>query len=61
MEINLSQQIINTVCVSLTDSKRELNKQLKNININNNKREILNEQLKEVECALSVFEELIER
>ena len=59
MEINLSNETINTVYNSLRNSKQELKWQLKNEKVNPNKKEIIKHQLAEVEDALAVFEELI--
>ena len=59
MEINLSNETINTVYNSLKNSKQELKWQLKNEKVNPNKKEIIKYQLAEVEDALAVFEELI--
>ena len=59
MEINLSNETINTVYNSLRCSKQELKWQLKNEKVNPNKKEIIEHQLAEVEDALAVFEELI--
>ena len=63
MEINLSSEVINTVCNSLRASKHSLEHQLSvglpNKKVNPNKREIIEHQLAEVEEALVVFEELV--
>ena len=63
MEINLSEEVINTVCSSLRDSKHHLKHQLELISIkkvNPNRKEIIEHQLEEVEDALAVFEELLD-
>ena len=59
MEINLSNETINTVYNSLRYSKQGLKRQLENEKVNSNKKEIIEHQLAEVEDALAVFEELI--
>lgn len=63
MEINLSSETINTVYNSLRSSKQSLKFQLEvslpNGKVNPNKKEIIEHQLKEVEDALLVFEELV--
>ena len=59
MEINLSNETINTVYNSLRYSKQGLKRQLENEKVNSNKKEIIKHQLAEVEDALAVFEELI--
>jgi hypothetical protein len=62
MEINLSSEVINTICNSLRASKHSLQHQLSvslpNKKVNPNKKEIIEHQLAEVEEALAVFEEL---
>ena len=59
MEINLSAEVINTVYNSLRCSKQTLNRQLKTKD--ETKREIIESQLDEVEWALQVFEEMMDR
>lgn len=64
MEINLSDEIINTIYNSLRNSKTSLKRQLENSTsngkINHNKKEITEHQLIAVENALQVFEELMD-
>lgn len=64
MEINLSEEVINTVCNSLRSSKQGLKSQLEygipNKKVNPNRKEIIEHQLEEVEDALAVFEELLD-
>lgn len=59
MEINLSNETINTVYNSLRSTKRSLGWQL-NGEKNADKKEIIKYQIEEVEDALAVFEELME-
>lgn len=64
MEINLSNEVINTVYNALRNSKQGLKYQLEvsmpNGKINPNRKEIIKHQLNEVEDALAVFEELVD-
>lgn len=60
MVINLSEETIKTVYNSLRNSKQELKRQLEVKKINQNKKEIIEHQLEEVEDALFTFEELID-
>ena len=64
MVINLSEEVINTVCNSLRDSKRILEYQLDygipNGKVNISRKEIIQNQLADVNDALSTFEELEE-
>ena len=60
MAINLSLETVETACNALRYAQRNLRKQLNKENISENKREILDHQLEDVENALSVFEELLE-
>lgn len=55
MEINVSNDVINTVCNSLRDSRRSLKLQLEG-KIKKGKKEIIEHQIAEVEKALRVFE-----
>lgn len=59
MEINLSEETIQTVYNSLRSSKQNLKRQLNINNQKDNKKDIIKYQLAEVEDALAVFEELI--
>ena len=58
MQMNLSEEVMNTVMNSLRCSKQTLKKQLKTAEEtqNLNKVEIIKHQLDEVEYALEVFE-----
>lgn len=60
MVINLSEKTVNTVHIALTDVKRSLMKQLKNVEGDEDKKSVLNGQLDDVEDALTVFNELME-
>ena len=64
MEINLSNETINTVYNSLKDSKRSLERQLyygiPYGKVHFDKKEIIQNQLADVNDALQVFEELME-
>lgn len=60
MEINLSTETIKTVYNALRSNKQSLKRQLNNEKTSVNKKEIIKNQLAEVEEALQVFEELIE-
>lgn len=63
MEVNLSAETIGTVYYSLVCSKQSLKQQLrvKGLKMSSNVKEIITHQLEEVEDALFVFEELIDR
>ena len=54
MNIKVSEQTIDTVCNSLRASKHSLKSQLSRA-IDENKKEIIEHQLNDVEHALSVF------
>lgn len=56
MVINLSEETVSTVCTALRDAQRTLKKQTNEYT--GNKLEIAENQLREVEDALAVFEEL---
>lgn len=62
MIINLSNEVINTVCISLNDSRRHLEWQLNHGipcgKVNLDKKEIIQNNLADVNEALQVFEEL---
>lgn len=60
MTINLSEETIQTVYITLVDSKKNVQKQLKINTLNKRVRDILECQLKEIQNALNVFEELME-
>ena len=57
MNIQVSQEVIDTVCNSLRASKQSLRNQLRNT-AEGNKKEIIEHQLADVEEALRVFEYL---
>ena len=57
MEIQITQEVLNTVCNSLRASKHSLQQQLR-LALDRRKEDILKSQLAEVEEALLVFEEL---
>lgn len=63
--MEISYEVIQTACNSLRDSKNTLKRQLEislpNGKVNPNRKEIIVHQLAEVEHALQVFEELIDR
>lgn len=58
MEIQINQEVIDTVCNSLRASKYSLMNQLRAENITQVKKEIIAHQLSDVEEALKVFEYL---
>lgn len=61
MDIEISQEVIDTVCNSLRASKQSLQNQLRSCDEGRSKRgkkEILEHQLTDVEEALRVFEYL---
>jgi hypothetical protein len=58
MEIQISQEVIDTVCNSLRASRYSLQNQLRNVERASNKEEILKYQLRDVEEALRVFQNL---
>jgi hypothetical protein len=57
MDIKIKQEVIDTVCNSLRASKQSLRNQLRNV-ATDNKKEIIEHQLADVEEALKVFEYL---
>jgi hypothetical protein len=57
MEIQINQEVIDTVCNSLRASKQSLQNQLRNAT-NDNKKNIIEHQLADVEKALRVFQNL---
>ena len=61
MTINLSEETIQTVYIALVDSKKNVQKQLRNGTYDERVKDILKYQLEEIQNALSVFEELMER
>ena len=58
MDIEIKQEVIDTVCNSLRASKQSLMNQLRAENITQVKKEIIAHQLSDVEEALKVFEYL---
>lgn len=58
MEIQIDQEVIDTVCNSLRASKYSLQSQLRNVERASNKEEILKFQLMDVERALEIFQHL---
>jgi hypothetical protein len=58
MEIQVSQEVIDTVCNSLRASRYSLQNQLRNAEHGSNKEEIIKYQLADVEEALRVFQNL---
>ena len=58
MNIQVSQDIIDTVCNSLRASKHSLQTQLRNAQEGRNRKEIIKYQLFDVEEALRVFQQL---
>jgi hypothetical protein len=59
MNINLSEETIQTVINALKDAERSLLKQIKNEEYSTNKFAVLKHQLNEVMGALETFEELV--
>jgi hypothetical protein len=58
MEIQVTQEVIDTVCNSLRASRQSLQNQLRNAERGSNKEEIIKYQLADVEEALRVFQNL---
>lgn len=57
MEIQIDQEVIDTVCNSLRASKHSLQQQLR-LAVDKNKEEIISYQLRDVERALAIFQHL---
>lgn len=57
MEVQITQEVVNTVCNSLIATRHSLRQQLR-LALDKRKEDILNHQLAEVEDALRVFEML---
>lgn len=57
MEIQINQEVIDTVCNSLRASRQSLRNQLRNAT-DPNKKEIIEHQLADVERALEIFQQL---
>ena len=58
MEIQIDQEVIDTVCNSLRASKQSLINQLAKANADQRKTDIIASQLNDVERALEVFQVL---
>ncbi len=58
MEIQINQEVIDTVCNSLRASKQSLINQLAKANADRRKTDIIASQLNDVERALQVFQHL---
>ena len=58
MNIQVSQEVIDTVCNSLRASKHSLQTQLRMAADGSNRKEIIKYQLADVEEALAVFQNL---
>ncbi len=58
MEIQIDQEVIDTVCNSLRASKQSLRSQLYKVESGSNKEEIIKHQYAEVERALEIFQHL---
>ncbi len=56
MDIQVSQEVIDTVCNSLRASKQSLINQLVKANADQRKTDIISSQLNDVERALQVFQ-----
>ena len=57
MEIQIDQEVIDTVCNSLRASKHSLQQQLR-LAVDKNKEDIIKHQLADVERALEIFQHL---
>ena len=58
MEVQVSQEVIDTVCNSLRASRWSLKQQLEKVEKGSNEEEIRRYQLADVEAALRVFQNL---
>lgn len=58
MNMNVSQEVIDTVCNSLRASRQSLRSQLYKVESGSNKEEIIKQQYADVEKALEVFQNL---
>jgi hypothetical protein len=58
MEIQISQEVIDTVCNSLRASRQSLRNQKANAQAGSTKEEIIRHQLADVEHALEIFQHL---
>ena len=57
MEVQITQEVVNTVCNSLIATRHSLRQQLR-LALDKRKEDILKHQLAEVEEALRIFESL---
>ena len=57
MEIQINQEVVDTVCNSLRASKHSLQQQLR-LAVDKNKEDIIKSQLADVEHALEIFQHL---
>lgn len=58
MEIEIAQEVIDTVCNSLRASRWSLRQQLEKVEVGSNEEEIRRYQLADVERALAIFQNL---
>ena len=58
MEIQVDQEVIDTVCNSLRASQQSLRNQLRSVEPKSNKEGIMKHQLADVEWALEIFQHL---
>jgi hypothetical protein len=58
MEIQIDQEVIDTVCNSLRASRWSLKQQLTKVEVGSNEEEIRKSQLADVEHALEIFQHL---
>ena len=58
MEIQIDQEVIDTVCNSLRASRWSLKQQLTKVEVGSNEEEIRKHQLADVEHALAIFQQL---
>lgn len=58
MEIQINQEVIDTVCNSLRASRWSLRNQLSKVEVGSNEEEIRKHQLADVERALEIFQHL---
>jgi hypothetical protein len=58
MEIQIDQEVIDTVCNSLRASRWSLKQQLSKVEVGSNEEEIRKYQLADVERALEIFQHL---
>lgn len=58
MEIQITQEVVDTVCNSLRASRWSLRQQLAKVEVGSNEEEIRKYQLADVEKALEIFQHL---